>query len=66
MSSINLDLTKIDEVAKGVEFTQTYSFKLSDEMKDAFVAVCNARQLSTGKVLREMIRQFITDDVNGE
>ena len=54
-----MDLEKV--LAMGAaeeEFSAVYSFKLPPALKERFVAVCLEKNLSTGKVMRELVKQF--------
>ena len=54
-----MDLDKILEVAAADELlTDTFAIKIGAEAKNRFVALCAERRLSTGRVARELIRQF--------
>lgn len=61
-----MDLEKVlENAASDANLTETYAVKMSVEMKEQFFEVCQKRGLSTGKVVREMIRQFI-ESIEGE
>lgn len=55
-----MDLEKILTVAHSdLEMSETYSFKLSADLKEKFIRLCLERNLSTGRVMRELLRQFV-------
>ena len=56
----NMDIEKIMMVGVSHEgMDATYAFKLPAELKDRFIEVCRVNNLSTGRVMREMIEQFL-------
>lgn len=60
-----MDFEKVVMVAHSdTEMTETYAFKLSSDLKERFVTLCLRKNLSTGRVMRELLRQFI--DAAGE
>lgn len=58
MSSINMEKI-ISESARSSDMEATYAFKLTQEMKDEFFAVCEKHGLSPGKVARGLLAQFL-------
>lgn len=55
-----MELQKIFEAARSnPEMKATFSFKLHEEEKVAFVDYCAENGLSTGSVMRELLRQFM-------
>lgn len=41
------------------EMSETFAFKLTSDLKEAFIQLCLEKNLSTGRVMRELLRQFI-------
>lgn len=54
---MKLDLEKV----KGTEFESSYTFKITQDMKDEFVDLCNKNDWSTGKVMRELVGSFLKE-----
>lgn len=44
----------------------TFAFKLPSEQKEEFVEICRVRGLSTGRVIRSLLDQFIEAAKQGE
>ena len=41
-----------------------FGFKINNDFKDRFFAVCQAEHLSTGAVVRELLNDFVTQYEN--
>lgn len=55
-----MDFKKILETAASRDdLSAVFSFKLDPELKEHFIAECARRNLSTGGVMRELLRQFM-------
>lgn len=55
-----MELEKIFDAAKSnPEMKAVFSFKLNEDEKTAFVSYCAEQGLSTGGVMRELLRQFM-------
>ena len=53
-----LDIEKL-KGSKGLD--SSFTFKIEEDIKDEFIDNCKKLELSTGKVLREMIKVFNKD-----
>ena len=58
MSTVNAEKI-IKESYREIGMTETYSFKMTPEMKEQLITLCNERSLSPGKVLRGLLGQFL-------
>lgn len=55
-----MDLQKVfDAAVRNPEMHATFSFKLEQDLKDSFIDLCTEKGLSTGAVMRELLRQFM-------
>lgn len=55
-----MDMEKILlEGRSHADMDATFAFKLPQGLKDEFIAECQARELSTGRVMRSLLEQFI-------
>jgi hypothetical protein len=58
MSTINIKKV-IEESPGSQDLTSTYTFKLSLDDKEDFLRLCEEKHLSPGKVLRNLLDQFL-------
>jgi hypothetical protein len=57
-----LDKDELFEAASSVSnLNSSFTFKLSETMKQDFVDKCNERGLGTGKTLRFMVEKFLEE-----
>jgi hypothetical protein len=57
-----LDKDELIEAASSASnLNASFTFKLSESMKQDFVDKCNARGLGTGKTLRYMVEKFLEE-----
>lgn len=55
-----MDLEKVFDAAKShPELGAVFSFKVDEQAKADFVHYCSKHGLSTGAVMRELLRQFL-------
>jgi len=61
-----MDVDKVYLVAHSdQEMSETFAFKLTSDLKESFVQLCLENNLSTGRVMRELLRQFIETSYKG-
>lgn len=54
-----MDKQSIVDRSKGSELDTTMTFKINSEVKEALVVFCSEHGLSVGKVIRNLIGEFL-------
>lgn len=61
-----IDKLDIEKLKGSKGLNSSFTFKIEDYEKDEFIENCKTLELSTGKVLREMIKVFNSDCNNNK
>jgi len=57
-----MNLNKVKELATGdLANTETIAFRLSEEDKKSLLAVCSKHNLSVGRLMRALVREFMEE-----
>lgn len=49
----------LEAAASDPDLSETYAFKLTAKLKNEFVEVCSIHGVSTGRVMRELLTEFV-------